>query len=154
MLGAAAYPLSGKEDAKDRNHIILEENLDRAIQETPKNPMEFYAATMEQRLGASLSADPRVQILAGDAWALLASVREFRWTVSPGAEDVLPKIKIPCLLFIGEADPRFSTARDCAQLIPGSTFVSLPGLGHSTAFPRADSVLPHVKGFLDKVSKT
>ena len=68
-------------------------------------------------------------------------------------EDVLPKIKTPCLLYAGEADAACPDA-ECAARVPGARFVSLPGLDHTQAFERIDLVLPHVKEFLARVNRT
>ena len=62
-------------------------------------------------------------------------------------EDVLPGLTLPCLLYAGDKDPFFPKAQASAQLIPGATFVPLPGLGHSEAFIRSDLVLPHFERF-------
>ena len=72
--------------------------------------------------------------------------------VSPKGEEVLPNIKVPCLIFAGEADLRFQNIKESAALIPGVRFVSLPGLDHLQAMDRSDLVLPHVREFIAQVS--
>jgi pimeloyl-ACP methyl ester carboxylesterase len=62
--------------------------------------------------------------------------------------DILPSIAVPCLLFAGEADPRFAKARQCAQNITNATFFSLPGRDHAGTFHASSEVLPRVKEFL------
>jgi pimeloyl-ACP methyl ester carboxylesterase len=67
-------------------------------------------------------------------------------------EDVLPTIAMPCLLFAGEADPRYPGAKKAVNYMPNASFVSLPGLDHYQVVG-SDLVLPHVKKFLAAVSK-
>ena len=56
------------------------------------------------------------------------------------------------LIFVGEADPWYPKAKECARLMPSATFFSLPGVGHE-ALERSDLVLPHISKFLAEVSK-
>jgi hypothetical protein len=55
---------------------------------------------------------------------------------------------MPCLLYVGEADPRFAQVQECVNVLPNTTFFSLPGCDHLAAFARSDLVLPRVNGFL------
>ena len=143
IIGAAAYP-------EDSSLLQVYQRLENAIREAPEKPMEFYVATGEKTTGP-LSPAVRAELLANDARALLAFTRMFRSEISPKAEEVLPKIMLPCLLFVGEADTRFQTVRECAVRIPGARFISLPGLNHMQGILRSDLVLPHVRGFLTEV---
>jgi hypothetical protein len=70
----------------------------------------------------------------------------------PGLEDVLPTMRMPCLLFVGEADGAYAGVKECVQHMPNVTFVSLPDLKHSETFFRSDLVLPHVLKFLASAS--
>jgi hypothetical protein len=61
---------------------------------------------------------------------------------SPGFEEVLPTLPMPCLLYAGgEADGRYANAKGCATHIPNAIFVSLPGLKHAEGFWRPS--MPH-----------
>jgi hypothetical protein len=62
-------------------------------------------------------------------------------------------MKMPCLLYVGSADPNFAAMQETAAEIPNATFFSLPGLGHTEPLLRIELVLPHVMEFLDKVAK-
>jgi pimeloyl-ACP methyl ester carboxylesterase len=57
---------------------------------------------------------------------------------------------MPCLFFVGETDPSYAGARECANLLPNAEFVSFPGLGHDVDF-QSHLVLPHIKKFLEMV---
>ena len=92
-------------------------------------------------------------MLAQDGRAIFAGYRARKLETDPPAADYLPTIKLPCLLFAGEADPRCEGARETAQMIPGAQFFSLPGLNHTQTNMRSDLVLPPVKKFLAEVNK-
>ncbi len=64
------------------------------------------------------------------------------------ADELLPKIHIPCLIYAGESDAPFTGAKRMADKIPDALFLSFPGLNHSTAFIRSDLVLPYIRNFL------
>ena len=90
----------------------------------------------------------RAMMLANDIEALMATL-----TDRPSLEDILPTLPVPCLIYAGDADPRHPEAESCVRLIPDATFVSLPGLDHMTGISRSDRVLPHVRTFLDRVTR-
>lgn len=70
-----------------------------------------------------------------------------------GFDEVLPTMTMPVLVFVGETDPFYPGARECAKSIPNATFVSFPGLDHTQTFIRKDLVLPYITRFLKKVSQ-
>jgi pimeloyl-ACP methyl ester carboxylesterase len=88
----------------------------------------------------------RAQMLANDAEALIAASVD-----RPGLEEILPTLTMPCLLYVGEADPVSQLAARCVGLIPDATLVTLPGLDHLAGMYRSDLVLPHVTAFLASV---
>ncbi|HLB28443.1 MAG TPA: alpha/beta hydrolase [Dehalococcoidales bacterium] len=151
ILGGMGYPITGKEEWEDPIGKQRELDLQNAIREAPDNPMEFVAAAQEKRTGTPIPPALRAITLANDARAFLVYIRKSRSIISPKAEEVLPKIKIPCLLFAGELDPWFPIAKECAARIPGAKFVSFPGLDHPQTFGRNDLVLPIVRKFLAEV---
>ena len=92
----------------------------------------------------------KARLLASDGEALAAS-----WLGrmgGPGLEEVLPTMRMPCLLFVGEADDAYAGVKECVIHMPNVTFVSLPGLKHAETFYCSDLVLPHVLKFLASVS--
>jgi pimeloyl-ACP methyl ester carboxylesterase len=69
----------------------------------------------------------------------------------PSLVDVLPHMTMPCLLFVGEADPWYVLVQDNARHMPKATVVSFPGLGHAEVARCADLVVPPVTQFLRAV---
>jgi pimeloyl-ACP methyl ester carboxylesterase len=96
-----------------------------------------------------LSRALQARLLTNDMDAIVAYWRQRM--ESPGFEEVLPTLPMPCLLYAGEADGRYANAKGCATHIPNATFVSLPGLKHAEGFFRSDLVLPHVTRVLGTV---
>ena len=88
--------------------------------------------------------------MANDAVALIARLDA---PPEPPIIDVLPQITIPCLLYVGEADPRFTGVKDAANEVPNAVFFSLPGLNHVQGLRRGDLVLPRAKEFLGRVQQ-
>ena len=62
--------------------------------------------------------------------------------------DVLLGMKMPCLLFAGEADPRFAKVQQCAAQLNNATFFSLPGRDHVGGMLASALVVPHITSFL------
>jgi pimeloyl-ACP methyl ester carboxylesterase len=148
ILGGAAYPIHGDEDTKDEILTSLYIALNAAIKESPDNPMSTYLARIEKASDQPVSPEVRTLILSNDALALQALNLAARHAVNPKAEEALPRFTIPCLVFVGGADPRYRAAKECTRRMPNASFISLPGLDHGQAFQRSDLVLPHVKSFL------
>jgi pimeloyl-ACP methyl ester carboxylesterase len=90
----------------------------------------------------------RAMMLANDAEALVATLID-----RPSLEGILPTLPVPCLIYVGDADPRHPESETYVRLIPDATFVSLPGLDHMTGISPSDLVLPHVRTFLDRVTR-
>ena len=96
------------------------------------------------------SPKERGRFLKNDAQALIASTIAARdWS---GCADILPAMKMPCLLYAGESDElMYSSIKECVKHIPNSVFISLPDLSHGDAYVRSDLVLPHIKRFLSEM---
>ncbi len=153
ILGGSRYPLQGREEMDDSNvATAIQVGLQMALKEASDRPMEFFVAAGEKSMGYQYPPERRAQMLALDARALVASFQSWVGGVVPKAEEVLPGVTLPCLIFAGEADPWYPKARECANLMPNATFFSLPDIGHE-AFGRSDLVLPHIRKFLAEVSK-
>jgi pimeloyl-ACP methyl ester carboxylesterase len=106
-----------------------------------------FLTTFEARLGERLTPEKKAMILAHDLQAIAASLAGDM----PSEEDILPRMKMPCLLYCGEADTRFSKVQACVTQMPKGTFVALPGLNHIEAHERSDLILPHITKFLHAV---
>jgi pimeloyl-ACP methyl ester carboxylesterase len=118
------------------------ENMQPQRDLMPREPVSF-AAMVEKVFGSYLTPQMRTQLLANDLGALLALTQD-----RASLADVLPKMSMPCLLYVGEADPRFAQVQECVNVLPNATFFSLPGCDHLAAFARSDLVLSRVSRFL------
>jgi pimeloyl-ACP methyl ester carboxylesterase len=102
-------------------------------------------------LGVPLSPAVRTRLVKNDVEALIAL--RTKALQSTGFAEILPTMKMPCLLYVGEDDPVCADNRKCAAIMPNVTFFSIPGLGHADTFIRSDLVLPHVMQFLATVNR-
>lgn len=109
--------------------------------------MDAYVVSTESQ-GGPIEAGRRARLLANDPQALIAAISAHRGT----SRDVLPTMKMPCLLYAGEADGFFDGASEAAKQIPGAKFASFPGLDHGQVSQGSDVVLPHVIEFLQHVA--
>jgi pimeloyl-ACP methyl ester carboxylesterase len=103
-----------------------------------------FVAALEAALGIAAPPGWKSRLLSADFRAFHAAVG-----VDPaGQEDALPSMRMPCCLYAGEADQRFSQAKRAAEAIRDATFFSLPDRDHVGGFMAADVVLPRVRAFL------
>jgi pimeloyl-ACP methyl ester carboxylesterase len=110
----------------------------------PRDPQSF-ARVIDQLSKGGMPTTMRSRWLANDIEALRALTQD-----RASNAGVLPAMTTPCLLFVGEDDPRLPKVRKCASALSNATFASLPGCDHLTAFARSNLVLPHVEAFLSK----
>ncbi|MCX6093851.1 MAG: alpha/beta hydrolase [Candidatus Bipolaricaulota bacterium] len=66
-------------------------------------------------------------------------------------ESVLPRIRVPCLLFAGAKDEAHALAEKATLQIPNAQFISLPSLAHGQTIERPDLVVPLVRNFLKRI---
>ena len=104
---------------------------------------DAFIAALEATLQERIRTELRSHVLANDLRALAASMQ-----VRSSMEAILPEMRMPCMLYVGEADTRCSAVKSCAGRIAQATVVTLPGLNHREAMLRSDLVLPHVRRFL------
>jgi pimeloyl-ACP methyl ester carboxylesterase len=116
-----------------------------------KKGMSAYVEVLEKEWGARMTSPMRTKILSNDPEALAAFVSASEWRAN--LEDALPHMTMPCLFFVGEADPSYAGAKKCANLLPDAEFISFHGQGHDVDF-QSHLVLPHIKKFLEKVAYT
>lgn len=105
-----------------------------------RNRDELRAAA--ERLRATASPERDVE-------ALYAS--QMASALDPTSEDLLPGMTMPCLLYVGEDDPRFADAKEAAAAMPNVTFASFPGRDHGAMHRDFEAVLRVAKEFLAKV---
>ncbi len=116
--------------------------IDQSLNIEQENPDgDAVIAAVFKAIGGdpmSVPERPRKIMLANDFLAMNALYRHH-----PSQEEGLANIHMPCLIYCGDADPRFEQARQAAGQIPGSTFVALPGFNHGQVIRERDAILPH-----------
>lgn len=128
------------------------EALDSEIQLWRKG-IEAVIAAIEKETESEITPKRKAYLMSNDPKAIVAlmSAEDFKLSL----EDVLPTMKMPCLVYAGEADCGwhrvYPNAKKCVKSMPNATFVSITGLNHLEARDRADIVLPHITKFLEKV---
>jgi len=111
-----------------------------------KKEKGFIWDYFEKKYGSRIMTPQlKARWMTNDLEALIALVSK-DWMLS--LEDALPTITMPCLLFVGEADPYYPGVKKCADSMPNATFVSFPNLGHIETLYRSDLVIPYIKKFL------
>jgi pimeloyl-ACP methyl ester carboxylesterase len=107
---------------------------------------DAFSAVLDRIFAHRLPPAMRTRLLANDlvALRLLTQDRESN-------ADVMASMTMPCLLVVGELDPRLAQVRQCASDLPNATFVGLPGWDHAAFAVRGDFVIPHLKAFLSRV---
>ena len=118
------------------------DGLRRLVRYGVENGAEAFVDMWEDNFGA-LSSEIKDRMLTYDYKALLAVAQD-----RESLEDVLPKMRMPCLLYVGEMDEVYSKVLECSKQISNATFVTLQGLDHGEAIRRSDEVLPQIKRFL------
>jgi pimeloyl-ACP methyl ester carboxylesterase len=105
-----------------------------------------FLRALERSFGPALLT-PAVQarLAANDFEALLALTQD-----RPDLSDVLPDMRMPCLLLAGQDDPRLSQVQACTQHIPDATLVVFPGCDHMATFAQREAVVEHVTAFLTR----
>lgn len=151
ILGGASYA-DGKATQSYDDLGPAYDAMEQAVKEGKPNPMEAMVPIYEKNLGAMVP-ERRAATLAQDGYALTAAWRARKEEFSPDASGYLPKFKLPCLIYAGEADPRFPDAKKTASQIQGAQFFSLPGLNHSQCNAHSELTLPHITKFLAEVGK-
>lgn len=107
---------------------------------------EVAKAAFLARFGLTPDTIPeqhREAVLGNDFLAVNASMG-FR----PSVEGALAKMTMPCLIYVGDADPIFENVQQAANRLSHAKFVKLPGLGHVEAWVAKDMILPHATDFL------
>jgi len=143
ILGGMSPYRTGVENQETQRRVT-------SFQMAAEQGMEAYISALEKKDGLKYHPDYRARLLANDPVALFAAVQNLAaW---PGAEDILPEINVPCLIFAGEADGFCTGAKKGAAAMPDARFVSFPGLNHVQTSRASELVLPHVKKFLKTVN--
>jgi pimeloyl-ACP methyl ester carboxylesterase/predicted ester cyclase len=106
------------------------------------------AAYLEKDTSPGLIMTPeyKARRLANDPQALIAAAQK------PSLVDILTNLKLPCLVYAGEAAGEYHILVEFIEKIPGARFFSLPGLGHGQGFRYSRHALPQIKQFLHEVT--
>ena len=102
---------------------------------------------VEENRGSKLTQKEIDYFKAVDTEAILAQYRVQEYV---GYSEFLPNNMIPTLLYCGEKDQYYESAKECSEIMPHSTLITLPGLDHGSGFDNSELVIPHVKKFLEK----
>lgn len=115
----------------------------RAFRNLMPPDIDRFLAVMEQFFGAHMTPALRARLARSDLKALAALTQD-----RASLADILPTMRMPCLLFAGDADPRSAQVQACAKSLPDATFFSVPDAGHVAAICRSDLVVSRVGRFL------
>ena len=96
--------------------------------------------------GDPYSVEALARIRQNDIQALLAALQD-----RPDISEIVPSMRMPCLLYAGDADDEAPVIERCASEMPHGTFVCLPGLNHLQVNQRGRVVTPHILKFLASV---
>jgi len=107
---------------------------------------EAFTAAIDQAFTKLITPAWRARLLANDFEALRALIRD-RESIA----DVLPTMTMPCLLFVGDLDPRLAQVQQCASQMPNAAFFNLPGCDHIRGFVQSDTIIPKVNRFLREI---
>jgi len=118
------------------------EGLRQLVRYGVENGPQAFVAMWEESFGALLDQE-KARMLSYDYDALLAVAQD-----RDSLEAVLPTTRMPCLLFVGEADGVCPLARRCAQGTDSVRLEVLLGLDHGEVIAQRDQVVPLVKEFL------
>jgi len=66
-----------------------------------------------------------------------------------GVDPLLKRFPYPCLLYVGDAENNYVGMKACADEMPRGEFIALPEFHHFDIWAHSDSIVPHVKHFLD-----
>lgn len=134
LILGGAHPYA---ESLQGRHTIMDQGLDAFI------------TACERSLGDHLTPTLRARLMTTDLRALRAQTQD-RSSIA----DVLPTMTMPCLLFVGESEPRLPDVQVCLAHLPNGRFVVIPGCDHFGAWARSDLVLPHVTTFLEQYQDT
>ena len=116
---------------------IDRKNLERRIAVLRSNKWSLVERAVGAKRGDGRSNDPEALALSTEA--------VLDWH---GAEDRLPQVSAPALLYCGAQDTILEYARKTANLMPGSEFLELPNTTHAASFYTSEVAKIAVRDFL------
>ena len=105
--------------------------------------LDKVLAASERAFGPHMTPTRRARLRATDVQALRAQTQD-RASIA----DIFSTMRMPCLLFAGEREPRLSHIQACVQHLPDGNLFVVPGCDHIGAWARSDLVLPPLCAFL------
>jgi len=131
-------PLQGLPEGDDPVKIALEQGGDTWL--------HFWQSNM------SVPDGMRTRLPDNDFSALIALWEQpYQWRDE--VEPLLAKFPYPCLLYVGDAENNYVGMKACAKEMPLAEFITLPGFHHFDIWANSDSIVPHVKRFLERVER-
>jgi len=107
---------------------------------------DALSGILDRVFGNRLTPAMRTRLLANDLNALRILTQDRESNAA-----VMASMIMPCLLIVGELDPRLVQVRQCVSELSNATFFSLPGYDHAALAVCGELVIPHLKTFLAKV---
>ena len=108
--------------------------------------MVGFIEAFEEGVGVRFPEPARTLELRNDPGAICAAWASV-FAEGPIADD-LSAWRVPCLIYVGEADEMHDAARRAAEEIPTATFLSLPGHTHLSSEGEVEQVLDPIRRFL------
>lgn len=118
----------------------------RVLLEGDPKDMEFVRNKLLSLFGMTPDTVPEKYkhiLLANDFLAIHKSLCN-----RPSSESALEKMTMPCLIYVGDQDPRIEPSNRAVARLPNAKLVELKGLAHLPAMFNKDAVMPHAKAFL------
>lgn len=143
--GAIAFALADR--APERLSGIIIGGASSAPDDSPDQPDEKEGPAELVELWKQhldISAEHEARLMQLDEEALNAQRRVSLSSLA----DVPPRMMMPCLVYIGEAEPEYADALNDSQRMPNARFVTFPGFDHFDTWAHSELVLPHVMAFL------
>lgn len=109
--------------------------------------LESFLKLTDRIYGPYMNPERRARLATNDIAALIAASVD-----RPDYADVIPVMRMPCLLLTGALDPICPNVQKAAASMPNAELVVLPDCDHVANFGRTDLVLPPVTTFLEKVA--
>ena len=109
--------------------------------------LDAFLAACDRIYGPYMTPERRARLEANDAGVLIAASLD-----RADHADLLPAMRMPCLLLVGAIDPICPNVRKAAEAMAHAELVVLPECDHVATFGRTDLILPVVEAFLARVA--
>lgn len=124
----------------DKPPAVIYEEYIRQLEAGP----EALVSVLE--MAGEIPEAVKARIMANDHRAIIALCRA---TMSSSSSTIdYSRITLPVLLFAGEYDPAYPSAKETGERLADAKFVTLPGLDHVQAGGRVDLLLPYIREFM------